>query len=409
MTTFLAWRHRTAVKSIAALTAAGPFKSQCASRWMPQFCDLLRLLCLDSIAIRQSRLSAAAALGRQAPLLQSLPSFQARLERTPSDLGTNFGLDLKVLSVSAHTPRHHQALTDVGMRAAREMRHGLMRSERLGAQARSVSPFHLHVSTTQVCAVKTVISHPTKMHVLDPHQTLSEWGPQCPSPPTAASPGETTPFCSRMQGCKRARGSSINDGFTVQYAHVARGVVRGGRGGGGSSIAQRPAAPAWGKMETTFHALFQRRRGARGAGRAGGVPSRSPTRSRAWRRGRNGGDGRRRRDRGTEGRRAFLVHDFTPPQSLDSCRPANKAVEVEHYSQPTASCASHSARQSQSPSRQAVFPTTPRAPPSVRRSPCLPGSVPVSTRWVPGGDGAGARRSRCDDAVLRKPRCAAPP
>lgn len=409
MTTFLAWRHRTAVKSIAALTAAGPFKSQCASRWMPQFCDLLRLLCLDSIAIRQSRLSAAAALGRQAPLLQSLPSFQARLERTPSDLGTTFGLDLKVLSVSAHTPRHHQALTDVGMRAAREMRHGLMRSERLGAQARSVSPFHLHVSTTQVCAVKTVISHPTKMHVLDPHQTLSEWGPQCPSPPTAASPGETTPFCSRMQGCKRARGSSINDGFTVQYAHVARGVVRGGRGGGGSSIAQRPAAPAWGKMETTFHALFQRRRGARGAGRAGGVPSRSPTRSRAWRRGRNGGDGRRRRDRGTEGRRAFSVHDFTPPQSLDSCRPANKAVEVEHYSQPTASCASHSARQSQSPSRQAVFPTTPRAPPSVRRSPCLPGSVPVSTRWVPGGDGAGARRSRCDDAVLRKPRCAAPP
>lgn len=162
-------------------------------------------------------------------------------------------------------------------------------------------------------------------------------------------------------------------------------------------------------METTFHALFQRRRGARGAGRAGGVPSRSPTRSRAWRRGRNGGDGRRRRDRGTEGRRAFLVHDFTPPQSLDSCRPANKAVEVEHYSQPTASCASHSARQSQSPSRQAVFPTTPRAPPSVRRSPCLPGPVPVSTRWVPGGDGAGARRSRCDDAVLRKPRCAAPP
>lgn len=409
MTTFLAWRHRTAVKSIAALTAAGPFKSQCASRWMPQFCDLLRLLCLDSIAIRQSRLSAAAALGRQAPLLQSLPSFQARLERTPSDLGTNFGLDLKVLSVSAHTPRHHQALTDVEMRAGREMRHGLMRSERLGAQARSVSPFHLHVSTTQVCAVKTVISHPTKMHVLDPHQTLSEWGPQCPSSPTAASPGETTPFCSRMQGCKRARGSSINDGFTVQYAHVARGVVRGGRGGGGSSIAQRPAAPAWGKMETTFHALFQRRRGARGAGRAGGVPSRSPTRSRAWRRGRNGGDGRRRRDRGTEGRRAFSVHDFTPPQSLDSCRPANKAVEVEHYSQPTASCASHSARQSQSPSRQAVFPTTPRAPPSVRRSPCLPGSVPVSTRWVPGGDGAGARRSRCDDAVLRKPRCAAPP
>lgn len=303
MTTFLAWRHRTAVKSIAALTAAGPFKSQCASRWMPQFCDLLRLLCLDSIAIRQSRLSAAAALGRQAPLLQSLPSFQARLERTPSDLGTTFGLDLKVLSVSAHTPRHHQALTDVGMRAAREMRHGLMRSERLGAQARSVSPFHLHVSTTQVCAVKTVISHPTKMHVLDPHQTLSEWGPQCPSSPTAASPGETTPFCSRMQGCKRARGSSINDGFTVQYAHVARGVVRGGRGGGGSSIAQRPAAPAWGKMETTFHALFQRRRGARGAGRAGGVPSRSPTRSRAWRRGRNGGDGRRRRDRGTEGQR----------------------------------------------------------------------------------------------------------
>lgn len=114
-------------------------------------------------------------------------------------------------------------------------------------------------------------------------------------------------------------------------------------------------------------------------------------------------------DGGTEGRRAFLVHDFTPPQSLDSCRPANKAVEVEHYSQPTASCASHSARQSQSPSRQAVFPTTPRAPPSVRRSPCLPGSVPVSTRWVPGGDGAGARRLRCDDAVLRKPRCAAPP
>lgn len=408
MTTFLAWRHRTAVKSIAALAAAGPFKSQCASRWMPQFCDLLRLLCLDSIAIRQSRLSAAAALGRQAPLLQSLPSFQARLERTPSDLGTNFGPDLKILSVSAHTPRHHQALTDVEMRAGREMRHGLMRSERLGPRL-GLSP----LSTCMFPPLKFVPSRPSS--VTPPKgmswtltRPLSEWGPQCPSSPTAASPGETTPFCSRMQGCKRAQGSSINDGFTVQYAHVARGVVRGGRGGG-SSIAQCPAAPAWSKMETTFHALFQRRRGARGAGRAGGVPSRSPTRSRAWRRGRNGGDGRRRRDRGTEGRRAFLVHDLTPPQSLDSCRPANKAVEVEHYSQPTASCASHSARQSQSPSRQAVFPTTPRAPPSVRRSPCLPGSVPVSTRWVLGGDGAGARRSRCDDAVLRKPRCAAPP
>lgn len=255
MTTFLAWRHRTAVKSIAALTAAGPFKSQCASRWMPQFCDLLRLLCLDSIAIRQSRLSAAAALGRQAPLLQSLPSFQARLERTPSDLGTNFGLDLKILSVSAHTPRHHQALTDVEMRAGREMRHGLMRSERLGAQTRSVSPFHLHVSTTQVCAVKTVISHPTKRHVLDPHQTLSEWGPQCPSSPTAASPGETTPFCSRMQGCKRAQGSSINDGFTVQYAHVARGVVRGGRGGVGvqsPSAQRRPHGARWRRPSMRF-------------------------------------------------------------------------------------------------------------------------------------------------------------
>lgn len=241
---------------------------------------------------------------------------------------------------------------------------------------------------------------------------LSEWGPQCPSSPTAASPGETTPFCSRMQGCKRAQGSSINDGFTVQYAHVARGVVRGGRGGGGSSIAQRPAAPAWSKMETAFHALFST--AARSAGRWAGwrcaikVPHTQPSLAKGTeRRRRASTEGQR--DRGTEGRRAFLVHDFTPPQSLDSCRPANKAVEVDHYSQPTASCASHSARQSQSPSRQAVFPTTPRAPPSVRRSPCLPGSVPVSTRWVPGGDGAGARRSRCDDAVLRKPRCAAPP
>lgn len=95
--------------------------------------------------------------------------------------------------------------------------------------------------------------------------------------------------------------------------------------GGGWSIAQCPVAPVWSKMEmetTTLHALFQRRRGARGAG---GVPSRSPTRSRAG--GQNGGDGSTegRRDGGTEG---ILVHDFTPPQSPDSCRPANRAVEV---------------------------------------------------------------------------------
>lgn len=58
---------------------------------------------------------------------------------------------------------------------------------------------------------------------------------------------------------------------------------------------------------------------ARGAGRwrcAIKVPHTQPSR---------GTERRRRVDGGTEG---ILVHDFTPPQSPDSCRPANRAVEV---------------------------------------------------------------------------------
>lgn len=122
-------------------------------------------------------------------------------------------------------------------------------------------------------------------------------------------------------GVQKGSGLAINDGFTVQYAHVAGGggvkrkivdgrVERMGGVDGQSPSAQwLPYGARWRWRRRPSMHFFNGGAG-RGARGAGGVPSRSPTRSRAG--GQNGGDGSTegRRDGGTEG---ILVHDFTLP------------------------------------------------------------------------------------------------
>lgn len=219
-----------------------------------------------------------------------------------------------------------------------------MRSERLGAQTRlclSVSPFHLHVSTTQVCAPSRDFPPSRPSSVTPPKgmswtltRPLSEWGPQCPSSPHRSKSRRGDTVLLANAGVQKGSGLSINDGFTVQYAHVARGVAKGG---GGNSV---PHGARWRRPSMRFF-NGGAERGALG-GLAGGVPSRSPTRSR---RGQNGGDGRRRRDGGH-----FWFTTSHLPQSPDSFLPTR-----EQGCRGCRGCR----RQSQSSSRQALFSTTP--------------------------------------------------
>lgn len=242
-----------------------------------------------------------------------------------------------------------------------------MRSERLGAQTRlclSVSPFHLHVSTTQVCAPSRDFPPSRPSSVTPPKgmswtltRPLSEWGPQCPSSPHRSKSRRGDTVLLANAGVQKGSGLSINDGFTVQYAHVARGVARGG---GGNSV---PHGARWRRPSMRFF-NGGAERGALG-GLAGGVPSRSPTRSR---RGQNGGDGRRRRDGGH-----FWFTTSTSPSPRTLADPRTGLSRLSRLSAPVAIVISPGV----------VF----HDAPSVRRSRCLPGAVPVSTRWVPGGDG----------------------
>lgn len=187
-------------------------------------------------------------------------------------------------------------------------------------------------------------------------------------------------------GVQKGSGLAINDGFTVQYAHVAGGggvkrkIVDGRVERMGGWTVNRPVLPYGARWRWRRRPSMHFFNG--GAGRGALAMCHQGPPHAAEQGDRTAATGRRR-DGGTEG---ILVHDFTREQGCQGCR-----------------------RQSQSSSRQALFSTTLMAPPSVRRCRCLSDSVPVSTRWVPWGDGASARRSRCDDAVLRKPRCGAPP
>lgn len=54
--------------------------------------------------------------------------------------------------------------------------------------------------------------------------------PNAPPPLTAASPGEATPFCSRMQGCKRAQGSQSTTDLPCSMHTLLGGWRKGGVG-----------------------------------------------------------------------------------------------------------------------------------------------------------------------------------
>ena len=253
---------------------------------------------------------------------------------------------------------------------------------RLGSA--SVSPSHLHVSTTQVCPCPLpppVIFHHQQDRHQSPHQK-ARLGPSpdpcpdghrnAPPPPHSNSRrGDTVLLVNA--GVPTGSGLSIKGGFTMQHAHVARGV-RGRRGwegrekgeggvGGQSSIAQ------WHHMEARWRRPSMRSfNGGVGRGRwAGGrcaikVPNTQPSQAQT----------ERRRQAATEGRMAFLVPNtrlttnLSPvpgllPNRAQGCR----GCRLQLASRPLVLLIP---RQSQSSSRPGVVFRRRWRPPSVRRS-----------------------------------------